>query len=268
MSERLDARGVRIDYVIDGDGGAVHALVLHGAYSTRDEILPVLGPVLREAGVRAVYPDLPGMGESRPTTATSSNAVLDALDALVETEFGTAPFLVVGHSFGAFLGRGVAARHPDQVIGLALVSPLVDDFVAEPERVVVDDGAADQLDEDMRRDFTGYFAVRTAATRDRFLRFVVPALGRYDADAVERIMQASVLDLDPANDPYAGPMVIVAGRDDALVGWRAQARLVDVHPRATLGVVADAGHALLHERPDLVIAVIRDLLRRVGASAD
>lgn len=262
MSEITAGRGVRIDYVVDGEWP--RALVLHGAYSTRDELLPVVGPLLRDAGIGGVYPDLPGMGESRPTTAETTGDVLDALDALIAAEFGDASFVVVGHSFGALVARGVAARHPDRVSGLALLSPFVDDFVAEPERIVVDDGAADALDEQVRGDYLGYFCVRTLDTRDRFERFVVPALGRYDGDAVERIMNATALVPDPADVRVDAPVLIAAGRDDSLIGWRAQSRLVDQYSRATFVAVSDAGHALIHERPHLVMALLRDLVGRTG----
>lgn len=261
MSEITDARGVRIDYVVDGE--RPRALVLHGAYSTRDEVLPVVGPLLRDAGIGGVYPDLPGMGESRPTTARTAGDVLDALDALIGAEFGDASFVVIGHSFGALLARGVAARHPGRVSGLALLSPFVDDFVAEPERIVADDGAADALDERLRGDYLGYFCVRTAETRDRFERFVVPALGRYDGDAVEHIMNATVIVPDPADVRFDAPVLIAAGRDDSLIGWRAQSQLVDRYPRATFAAVSDAGHALIHERPDLVAALLGDWVGRI-----
>jgi pimeloyl-ACP methyl ester carboxylesterase len=44
------------------------------------------------------------------------------------------------------------------------------------------------------------------------------------------------------------------------VGYRDQANLVDRYPRATYVVLADTGHALLHERPDLFVALLDDWL--------
>ena len=64
MSEITDERGIRIDYVVAGQGPP--ALVLHGAYSTRDETMPVLQPLLTRRGMRGIHPDLPGMGSSDP----------------------------------------------------------------------------------------------------------------------------------------------------------------------------------------------------------
>ena len=63
------------------------------------------------------------MGASAQTSATSTGDVLNALDALIAAEIDGESFVVIGHSFGAHLARGVAARHPDRVAGIALVSP-------------------------------------------------------------------------------------------------------------------------------------------------
>ena len=54
MSEITDERGTRIDYVVAGEGPP--ALVLHGAYSTRDETMPVLQPLLARRGMKTPGP--------------------------------------------------------------------------------------------------------------------------------------------------------------------------------------------------------------------
>jgi pimeloyl-ACP methyl ester carboxylesterase len=77
-------------------------------------------------------------------------------------------------------------------------------------------------------------------------------------------MADDAMDPDPAAAPFDGPAAILVGRDDALVGWRAQRSLIDQHPRGTFSIVADAGHALLHERPELVMTVLDDWLERVA----
>jgi pimeloyl-ACP methyl ester carboxylesterase len=38
--------------------------------------------------------------------------------------------------------------------------------------------------------------------------------------------------------------------------------LLDRYPHATLAVIEDAGHALMHERPELLAAFLRDWLDR------
>lgn len=55
---------------------------------------------------------------------------------------------------------------------------------------------------------------------------------------------------------------MLTARHDAWVGYRQHEDLLAAYPRATSIVVADAGHALLHERPELVAAALRDWLAR------
>ena len=58
----------------------------------------------------------------------------------------------------------------------------------------------------------------------------------------------------------------MAGRLDSTVGFAAAADLVDHYPHASLAVVDDAGHALPHERPVLLRALVADWLVRVERS--
>jgi len=59
----------------------------------------------------------------------------------------------------------------------------------------------------------------------------------------------------------------VAGRLDSTVGYAAAADLVDRYPRASLAVLDDAGHALPHEQPDLLRALLSEWLARVERSS-
>jgi pimeloyl-ACP methyl ester carboxylesterase len=70
--------------------------------------------------------DLRGHGRTdRPVSGYTSAVQADDLDALT---LDLPPFVLVGHSFGAVVAARFAHRHPDRVLGLALVEPpLVDD---------------------------------------------------------------------------------------------------------------------------------------------
>ncbi|MGY1688088.1 alpha/beta fold hydrolase [Geodermatophilus sp. SYSU D00867] len=55
----------------------------------------------------------------------------------------------------------------------------------------------------------------------------------------------------------------MAGRTDSTVAYAAAVDLLDVHPHATLAVVDDAGHALPHERPAVLRALLAEWPARV-----
>jgi pimeloyl-ACP methyl ester carboxylesterase len=62
--------------------------------------------------------------------------------------------------------------------------------------------------------------------------------------------------------------LIVAGRRDSVVGYTDATALLERYPHATLAVIDGAGHALLHERPELLAPLLGDWLGRarpVGA---
>lgn len=260
-SSRLrTSAGARLHYRDVGEGPVV--LALHGAYSTHEEIRGFLDPVLPRH--RRIYPDLPGMGDSTADGIHGSAGAVTALAELVDHEVGDAPFVVVAHSFGAHLARGLAARRPHQVRGLALICPQVmDDLHPEQHIVLSHDGAADGLSPELAAEFTGYFVVHTTETVDRFREAVVPALGRYDAAAVERVMTSWRHDPDPAGVPYDKPVLVLTGRHDSVVGYRQHQGLLEAYPRATSLVLAGAGHALPHEHPAVLADALRHWLERV-----
>src|SRR5258707_702646 len=72
----------------------------------------------------------------------------------------------------------------------------------------------------------------------------------------------------PDDSPaYAGPTVVVAGRLDSTVGYAAAADLLGHYQHASLAVVDDAGHALPHEQPELLRALLAEWLARVERSS-
>jgi pimeloyl-ACP methyl ester carboxylesterase len=254
--------GATLSYDDVGYGSCV--LAIHGAYSTHHELASALEPLFApEDGYRRIYPDIPGMGMSPPhDSIQSSNDVVDLFDQFIDAQIGQGPLVVIGHSYGAHLARGLAVRRPRQVSGMALICPLIPGAMNPESHTVVqsDIDAAALLDPSLVDEYVRYFVVQTEETLQRFNDAVVPSMGHFDGDSVERIMSQWTLDPDPDETQFDAPTLILTGRHDSWVGYREQANLVDRHPRASYVVLADTGHALPHERPDLLTALLDDWL--------
>ncbi len=258
-STQLQVRAGEVVFHGVEHGTGLPVLVLHGAGVDHREAEACFEPLLHDvAGLRRIYPDLPGMGRTTaPETLRSADDVLDALVAFADAVAGAAPYLLVGHSAGAYYARAMAGRRPEQVAGLALVCPLLPGVRdVPPHRVVAGSGS---IGDD---EFRSYFVVHTPEMLDRYERHVAPAAELVDHAALDRMGQRWQLTPDDA-PAYAGPTAVVAGRLDSTVGYAAAVDLLHVHPRASLAVVDDAGHALPHEQPALLRALLREWLTRV-----
>ena len=251
---------VAVHYVEHGAGRPV--LVLHGAGVDHREAEACFEPVFDGVtGLRRIYPDLPGMGRTvAHETLRSADDVLDALLGFTDEVTGGTAHLLIGHSAGAYYAQAMAARRPAQVAGLALVCPLLPGLRDVPEHRVV--AGSDEIGDD---DFRNYFVIHTPEMLERYERYVAPAAALVNQAALERIGERWML--TPDHGPaYPGPTVVVAGRLDATVGYAAAADLVDHYPHASLAVVDDTGHALPHEQPELLRALVAEWLARVERS--
>lgn len=247
-------------------GSGVPLIALHGAGVDHRDIESALEAVLPDNGYRRVYPDLPGMGSSSADGLTSNDDVIAVLSALID-EISDEPVLLIGHSYGAYLARGLAAARPDRLRGVALVCPFAGDSADLPAHRAVreDDDASADLDTTQRDGFDEYFVVRTRALARRYRDQIAPGVDLVDVPGLERIFAGWSIDL--AAEAFNAPTLLVAGRNDATAGYSHAIDLLKRYTHGTLAVIDDAGHALMHERPDVVGTLLRDWLDRTTRAA-
>ncbi|MBE3009047.1 alpha/beta hydrolase [Microbispora sp. NEAU-D428] len=263
----VEVGGAAVHYVEHGSGLSVVAL--HGAGVDHREMVGSLEPVFRDrSGYRRVYPDLPGMGRTPvPDWLRGSDDVLDLLLGLIDAVVGDQEFAIAGQSFGAYLARGIADRRPAQVAGLALICPLGEESRDVPAHAVLHASVdvADVLSPAEQTQFRDYFVVQTPATLERFRQYVAPAIPLVDQEGLGRLFEQWRLSNASADaSPYTGPTLILAGRQDATVGYAGAWDLVERYPHATYAVLDRAGHALPHEQTGLLTALIAEWLDRVN----
>lgn len=265
---------VTLNFVERGAGTPV--LALHGWTPDHRLMLGCLEPVFaRRGGYRRLYPDLPGMGGSpAPESVAGSDDVLDAVQDFVDRTIGDEAFLVVGESYGGYLGRALAGLRPRQVVGLALICPigvaLADaDRTLPPYQVLRrDPELLASLDPRVAERFAEVAVVQSPRTLRRFCDEVLPGLDAADAAALERIFRGWRLTADLGDDErYDRPALILTGRQDAMVGYQDQFALLPRYPRATFAVLDLAGHNAQIEQPGLFDALVCEWLDRVAAES-
>lgn len=254
-----------------GTGAPVVCLPMLG--TSRATTSLAFGPALTRAdgnGVREVYLDPPGHGDAPGNGPATSQAVLDSVCDWLSTHLDR-PALLAGASYGGYLAAGAARQHPELVHGLLLVCPGVRvgrDQRELPQQEPPDaepgwlDGAPVELHEHLEL----ALGRRTGAVVDAVLRGLA-AGGPGDESYQEALTGGPGYALADQDEDaaFAGPVTVLAGRNDRVVGFADQFRLVRSWPRASYAVLDEAGHYLPWEQPELFRAAAQEWLRRCGA---
>ena len=254
LVERVhEARGLRLRYFVGGQGPAL--LLLHGfggAAWNYAEVVPLL------QGRRIVVPDLPGHGGSAPLPAPSMAAFADAVAGLLDEPAG-----VLGHSMGGTIALRLAERHPQLVRRLVLAASAgISSSTRLAEITIALAGIVQP----------GKFAGRRVDRIARSRRLKKLVFGRFEVANPDLLTERAVHGFlrGPTMHTDAIGAGLALARDDprvdlervrcpVLVLWGGRDRQVPVEDgfeyarrlRAPVRVIADCGHLLIGERPDV-----------------
>jgi pimeloyl-ACP methyl ester carboxylesterase len=121
--EMFDLQGYRLHLLAMGHGSPT-VIFESGLMSTVlswDKVQPEIAK-----STRAVSYDRAGLGWSDPGPAPrDAEQIVSELHRLLERAHVSAPFILVGHSFGGLTMRLFAERYPEQVAALVLIDPVV-----------------------------------------------------------------------------------------------------------------------------------------------
>jgi pimeloyl-ACP methyl ester carboxylesterase len=229
-------------------------LFLHGwpdSWFTFSRVLPLL-----PATLRAIAFDQRGFGESdKPQSgyaiadlATDAVALLDALDIERAT--------LVGHSYGTFVARQIAALQPQRVTSLVLIGTghSTHTPVTEGLHAAVRD-LPDPIPEPFAREFQASTAYRPLPP-EFFDQIVVESLkipARLWPVQVDALMEHDAV---ASLGKLRAPALLLWGDHDALFSREDQDRFLAAVPSARLKVYDETGHCPNWERPEDVAADI------------
>lgn len=243
-------------------------VLLHGIGSNGGSFTPLIDALPEAFDVVAWH--APGYGGSRalvssfPRPDDYADALLAFLDAL-----GLDRVTLLGHSLGCLFAGSFAARHPERVGALALLSPALGYGVrpgeAMPETV---QGRIDELRALGPRDFAAKRAARLVhqpEINSAVLGAVREAMAAVDPVGYMQAARALGAGDLLADAPALSMATLVAvGAQDVITPPTNARKLYDALPRpAGLHEIQGAGHALPQENP---AAVARLLVKLIEAS--
>ncbi|MDN4986991.1 alpha/beta hydrolase [Bradyrhizobium arachidis] len=210
-------------------------------------------------GFGVLAPDLPGHGRSAGPSLGSIADLADWTAALLDAA-GSAKAHLIGHSMGSLISLETAARHPDKVSALSLIG------TAATMTVGPDLLKAAEANSQDANDMVSIWGLGFNAELGGSL---APGLWMHGgAQAVLKACKPGVLfrDLSACN-AYANaltaaatvkvPTTLILGERDMMTPAKAGKALAAAIPHARAVVVPGAGHMVMAERPDELLAALR-----------
>ena len=260
--------GLHVEVVGDG----VPALVLHGGlgvdhclYRSLDELA---------AGLQLIYLDHRGNGRSaRPDPATLTMAGwADDAAAVGHAVAGDRPLVVIGHSYGGFIGQELAIRHPSAVRSLVLVcttpgqlgtgeepAPPGPPLPAAFAEVV---SSVPATDDDLAAAMEALAPAYLHRADPQVLRSLMAGT-TFSASAMRRGFEV-LADWSSVErlTSITAPTLVLAGRHDPFSAWPQAVRIGALVPHADVVVFEHSSHFPWIEEPQEFFETVRSWLRQ------
>ena len=210
-------------------------------------------------GYSVLAPDLPGHGRSKGSLLSSISDMADWTVKLIDAA-GASKARLVGHSMGALIALDAASRYPEKISGLSLIGvgaamPVSEDLLAAAK-------ANDHAAIDMVSIWGFGFAAGLGGSLapgmwmmgggQRVLEGNPPGVLFNDLSACNAYKDAT-----DAAAKIKAPTTLILGERDMMTPLKSGRQLTQAIAGSTEIVLSGAGHMSMAERPDDVLAALR-----------
>ncbi|TWD74772.1 pimeloyl-ACP methyl ester carboxylesterase [Kribbella amoyensis] len=244
-----------------------------------------LGLLLNDT-VRGIAPDLPGFGRTPAAGVAGISEQADVLAELMDSEWGTStPVHLFGNSMGGAAAVALAARRPERIASLTLISPALPHprasasalwftALATPRlgKVVLERSRRIPFDRRFQASLAMVFGdprslpdeVRQAYEDELHRRDEQPWGTQATLDGARSVLLSSLA--PPQRSLWAAaakitcPVLLIYGGKDRLVDARIRTKAQRTFPDARLLYLPDSGHVAQMEHPAEVERAVRQLL--------
>ena len=210
-------------------------------------------------GFSVLVPDLPGHGRSQGPALKTIAEMADWISALLAAA-GAAKAHLIGHSMGSLIALETAARHPANVSALGLIGTAATMTVGPDLLKAAEANSHDAID--MVSIWGLGFGAGIGGSlapgmwmhggAQRVLKHCAPGVLFTDLTACNTYADALA-----AAAKVAVPTTLILGEKDMMTPAKAGKALAAAIPHARTVVLSGAGHMIMAERPDELLAALK-----------
>ncbi|WP_373387959.1 alpha/beta fold hydrolase [Pseudomonas alcaligenes] len=249
----VQVEGLTIHYYEGGPAEGEPLLMLHGFGANRDNWLRF---ARHFKDYRVIAPDLPGFGESsKPDINYDVASQTERLHAFAKT-LGLTRLHLIGNSMGGHIAALYAARHPEQILSVALL-----------DNAGVTSPCKSEMFEMIERGQPNPLVVRQAEDFDALMRFVFvnppplpESLKRHFAeqsmanqvhyDKIFAQLRERYVPLEPELPKIQVPTLLLWGEQDRVLDVSSIEVMKPLLKQPSVVIMPDCGHAPMIERPE------------------
>jgi len=245
---QLSCGDASIDVVVDGRGPTIVLLPSLG----RDSLdYDPIAEGLAAKGYQVLRPQPRGLGDSRgPMEGITLADLADDVACTID-QAGEAPAIVVGHAYGNWVARMLAARHPQSVRGVVVAAAAAKTYPKSLSASIIRIADPKTSREDRLKELQATFFApgNDASVWLDGWHPEVRTSQRNASDATPKALwwsaggKVPLLDLQAESDPF-------------MPADRRQELREELGPRVSVVTIPGASHALLPEQPQQVVEAI------------
>ena len=254
---KCKVKDIEINYEIRGTGKPI---LFFSGFATDMSIMAAgYEPIFKgKEGWKRIYIDHPGVGKTKGAYwIRSSDDILEIMLSFIECLIPEENFLIIGHSFGAYLARGVLKKKFNLIDGILLTCPVI-----EPQREKRD------IDENIE-DIKFFDEKIEKRINERLQDEMYESIKNTDHDFLEGLRNHGIsfsFEIDELERPFEKPALILAGKQDQIVGYRDTIKIIKNYSRSTFCIIDKGGHNIHIEQEQLFKVLVEEWLSRVDES--
>lgn len=253
-NQQISVDGLTIQYYEGGPTDAETILMIHGFGANRDNWLYFARPFTDRYHVIAL--DLPGFGESdKPDVSYDVGAQTERVQAFTRA-LGLKKLHLVGNSMGGHIAALYAARHPEQVLSVALLDNA---GVTSPHKSEmfrrIEGGEANPLvvrkPEDFQTVMDFVFVNPPAIPASLKKHFAEQSMANSTHyDTIFAQLRDRYVPLEPELPKIQAPTLLLWGEQDRVLDVSSIDVMKPLLKKPSVVIMKDCGHAPMIERPE------------------